>query len=104
MKYRNYSQVPEWKKELVRKIGLFGLSDLRKLAPIGDLGYANGWTPIFSDDPEGWMYGEMESSILKAFYEQGFSFDKCYYSGYRRTDHHYKCSELCMSYSTDSSD
>ena len=104
MKYRNYSQVPEWKKELVRKIGLFGLSDLRKLAPIGDLGYANGWTPIFSDDPEGWMYGEMESSILKAFHEQGFCFDKCHDSGYRRTDHHYKCSELSMSYSTDSSD
>lgn len=104
MKYRSYSQVPEWKKELVRKIGLFGLSDLRKLAPIGDLGYANGWTPIFSDDPEGWMYGEMESSILSAFREQGFSFDKCYDSGYRRTDHHYKCSELSMSYSTDSSD
>lgn len=27
------------KMELTRKIGLFGLSDLRKLAPIGDLGY-----------------------------------------------------------------
>ena len=33
----------ERKLELTRKIGLFGLSDLRKLAPIGDLGYANGW-------------------------------------------------------------
>lgn len=37
---KDYSQVQDWKKELVRKIGLFGLSDLRKLAPIGDLGYA----------------------------------------------------------------
>lgn len=43
MKYDKYSQVPEWKKDLTRKISLFGLSDLRKLAPIGDLGYANGW-------------------------------------------------------------
>ena len=34
----------ERKLELTRKIGLFGLSDLRKLAPIGDLGYANGCT------------------------------------------------------------
>lgn len=104
IKYRDYSQVPEWKKELVRKIGLFGLSDLRKLAPIGDLGYANGWSPICHDDPKGWMYGEMESAILKAFNEQGFKFDKCYSSGYRGTDHHCKCTELNLSYSYDSSD
>ena len=104
MRYNNYSQVQNWKKELVRKIGLFGLSDLRKLAPIGDLGYANGWTPIFSDDPSGFMYGEMESSILKAFREQGFMFDKGYSSGYRGTDHHYICTELCLRYSVDSGD
>lgn len=104
MKYRNYSQVPEWKKELVRKIGLFGLGDLRKLAPIGDLGYANGWSPTFRDDGHGWMYGEMESSILKAFREQGFKFDKGWSTGYRQTDHHSLCTELGMSYSVDSGD
>ena len=104
MRYRSYSQVPEWKKELVRKIGLFGLGDLRKLAPIGDLGYANGWMPIFSDDPEGWMYGEMESSVLRAFNEQGFKFDKGWSTGYRQTDHHSLCTELGMSYSVDSGD
>ena len=32
----------EQKLELTRKIGIFGLSDLRKIAPIGDLGYENG--------------------------------------------------------------
>ena len=32
----------EQEMELVRKFSLFGLSDLNKLAPIGDLGYANG--------------------------------------------------------------
>ena len=104
MKYRNYSQVPEWKKKLVRKIGLFGLSDLRKLAPIGDLGYANGWSPIFSDDPEGWMYGDMEKAVMKAFHEQGFKFDKSWSSGYRGTSHHSVCTELKLSYSVDSSD
>ena len=104
IRYRDYSQVPERKKELVRKIGLFGLSDLRKLAPIGDLGYANGWTPIFHDDGRGWMYGEMESSILSAFREQGFRFDKGYSSGYRGTDHHRICTELGLSYSVDSGD
>ena len=104
IKYRNYSQVPEWKKELVRKIGLLGLSDLHKLAPIGDLGYANGWSPTFRDDPKGWMYGEMEQSIMQAFREQGFKFDKGYSSGYRGTDHHSLCTELSMSYSVDSGD
>ena len=101
---REYERIAPWKKELSRKIGLFGLSDLRKLAPIGDLGYANGWTPIFHDDGHGWMYGEMESSILSAFREQGFKFDKGYSSGYRGTDHHSICTELGMSYSVDSSD
>ena len=104
MKYRNYSQVPEWKKELVREIGLFGLSDLRKLAPIGDLGYANGWSPTFRDDPKGWMYGEMEKAVMNAFHEQGFRFDKGYSGGYCGTDHHSICTELGMSYSVDSSD
>lgn len=104
IRYRDYSQVPEWKKRLVRNIGLFGLSDLRKLAPIGDLGYANGWSPTFRDDLEGWMYGEMEQSIMQAFREQGFKFDKGYSSGYRGTDHHSICTELSLSYSVDSGD
>jgi hypothetical protein len=101
---REYERIAPWKKELSRKIGLFGLSDLRKLAPIGDLGYANGWTPIFYDDPRGWMYGEMESSILSAFHEQGFKFDKGWSTGYRQTDHHSLCTELGLSYSVDSGD
>ena len=28
--------------DLYRKVSLFGFSDLRKLAPIGDIGYLNG--------------------------------------------------------------
>ena len=66
----------EQKMELSRKIGLFGLSDLRKLAPIGDLGYANGWETFWGT---GWMHGGMENAIVKAFYEQrekyGFKVD-----------------------------
>lgn len=100
---REYESIAPWKKELSRKIGLLGLSDLRKLAPIGDLGYANGWYWDYMGR-KGWFYGDMEKAIMEAFHEQGFSFDKCHDSGYRRTDHHYKCSELSMSYSTDSSD
>lgn len=58
----------EEKLELTRKIGLFGLKDLRKLAPIGDLGYANGWYEPSGDGS--WMNGGMDRAIMKAFYEQ----------------------------------
>ena len=104
MNYKSFDDVPAWKKELVRKIGLFGLKDLRKLSPIGNLGYANGWTPVFHDDSEGWMYGNMEKAIIKVFHEQGFRFDRGYSSGYRGTDHHSVCTELGLSYSVDSGD
>ena len=100
---RKYQNIPSWKKELTIKIGLFGLSDLRKLAPIGDLGYANGWYWNPSDE-EGWFYGEMEKAVMEAFRQQGFTFDQCYDSGYRGTDHHYICTELNLRYSVDSSD
>ena len=103
MIYKDYSHVQTRKKELVRKIGLFGLSDLRKLAPIGDLGYANGWYWNPSGE-KGFMYGEMEIAILNAFREQGFVFDKGYSSGYRGTDHHSICTELGLRCSVDSSD
>ena len=103
MNNKNYDSVPEWKKDLSRKIGLFGLSDLRKLAPVGDLDYANGWYWNPSGK-KGWFYGDMEKSVMDAFREQEFKFDKGYSSGYRNTDHHYYCTELKMSYSVDSSD
>lgn len=100
---KDYDSIPEWKKELSRKIGLFGLSDLRKLAPIGDLNYANGWYwDVYGR--KGWFYGDMEKAIMKAFHEQGFKFDKSWDSGYRRTDHHCVCDELGLMYSVDSSD
>ncbi|MBQ3914334.1 MAG: hypothetical protein II692_03010 [Paludibacteraceae bacterium] len=100
---KEYESVAPWKKELSKKIGLFGLSDLRRLAPIGDLGYANGWYWDFRGR-KGWFYGEMEKAIMEAFHEQGFKFDKSWDSGYRRTDHHYVCTELGLSYSVDSGD
>lgn len=98
---KEYENVAPWKKELTRKIGLFGLSDLRKLAPIGDLGYENGWETFYG---KGWMFGGMEKAIMKAFREQGFKFDKGWSSGYRGTDHHSVCTELGLSYSVDSGD
>lgn len=95
----------ERKLELTRKIGLFGLSDLRRIAPIGDLGYANGWYSPFGDGS--WMNGGLERAIYHAFCQQqdkyGFKTDG-YDSGYRRTDHHTSCKELGLSWSVDSSD
>lgn len=100
---KELTNIPEWKKELSRKIEKYGLSDLRKLAPIGDLGYANGWYWNPSGK-KGWFYGEMEKAVMKAFHEQGFKFDKGYSTGYRQTDHHYICTELGLRYSVDSGD
>ena len=94
----------ERKLELTRKIRLFGLNDLRKIAPIGDLGYANGWYEPFGDGS--WMNGGLERAIMAAFYEQqkrmGYQTDE-YSSGYRNTDHHISCKELGLSWSVDSS-
>ena len=95
----------EEKLELTRKIGLFGLKDLRKLAQIGDLGYANGWYGPFGDGS--WMNGGMERAIMKAFYEQDKKArfeSRSWDSGYRRTDHHTVIKELGLSWSVDSSD
>ena len=97
----------EEKMELTRKIGLFGLSDLRKIAPIGDLGYVNGWYPPFWGDTDMWLDVELPIAIMKAFREQrdkfGFKVEG-YSSGYRQTDHHSYCKELGLRWSVDSSD
>ena len=98
-----YENIAPWKKELSRKIGLLGLSDLRRLAPVGDLGYANGWDWDYMGR-KGWFYGDMEKAVMRAFREQDFRFDKGYSSGYRGTDHHCICTELKLSYSYDSGD
>lgn len=93
------------KLELTRKIGLFGLSDLRKLAPIGDLGYMNGWYSPFGSGA--WMNGGLERAVCKAFREQQEKFGYVttgYSSGYRQTDHHTYCKELRLSWSVDSGD
>ena len=93
----------EDKLELTRKIGLFGLSDLRKLAPIGDLGYMNGW--YYYD--KSWMKGGLEIAVMNAYSEQckrnGYKTEG-YTTGYRRTDHHSYCRQLGLSWAVDSSD
>ena len=95
----------EQKLELTRKIGLMGLKDLRKIAPIGDLGYANGWYSPFGDGS--WMNGGMEKAIYHAFCEQKNKFGfktESYDNNYRGTNHTTVCKELGLKWSVDSSD
>lgn len=95
------------KLQLSCKVGLFGLSDLRKLAPIGDLGYENGWYPPFFGRVDLWLDVALPKLIMKAFWEQrekfGFKVDG-YSTGWANTDHHSFCRELGLSWSVDSSD
>lgn len=96
--------IAPWKKKLVRKVGLMGLNDLRKLAPIGDLGYANGWYPCGLFPTMGtFMYGGLERCIYEAAIAQGFTF-KCISHRETGVDTVYRCEEIGMTYHVDSSD
>ena len=86
----------EKKLELAKKVEKYGLDDLRKLAPIGDLWYMNGWEK-----------GGLEYAIYNAFWEQKEKFGyelEGHSSGYRMTDHHSYCKELGLRWSVDSGD
>lgn len=85
----------EQKQNLEQKVAEYGLSNLRKLAPIGDLGYANGWYAPFGDGKG------IEPQILEAAKEQGFTFKRTWYNG--SGDNTYKCEELGLIYRVDSS-
>ena len=99
-----YNMYCKQKLELVRKVGLFGLKDVSKLAPIGDLGYANGWYPCgFFPEQGTFMKGGLERMIHEAACEQGFTF-KCISHLETGIDTVYHCEELGMTYHVDSSD
>ena len=92
------------REELVRKVGIFGLRDVRMLAPIGDLGYANGWDPCGLFPTQGtFMNGGLERTVYDAVRQQGYRFD-CIRHNERGTDTVYYCKELGMTYHVDSSD
>lgn len=92
------------KKELLRKIGLFGLNDVSRLRPIGDLGYANGWYPQGFFPTQGtYMNGGLERCVYEAAVSQGFKF-KCISHNERGTNTIYYCKELELTYHVDSSD
>jgi len=92
------------KEELVRKVGLLGLKDVKMLAPIGDLGYMNGWYPCSLITNMGtFMKGGLERMVYEAACDQGYRF-KCISHNERGTDTVYFCEELRMTYHVDSSD
>ncbi len=85
---------PKQKLELIRKVEVIGINDLTKIAPIGNLGYMNGW-----------KIGGIEFAIVRAFREQmktkGFKLEE---RTRYRCDREYTCHELNLSWSVDSSD
>ena len=96
----------EQEMELVRKVGLMGLTDLNKLAPIGDLGYMNGWYPSFFWEVR-WAETELPRLIYEAYMEQkkyNNWTEEGRSTGYRCTDHHFYCPELGLKWSVDSGD
>ena len=94
--------------DLYRKVSLFGLSDLRKLAPIGDIGDLNGIS-FYRRYNRGTFRGFLRSTLLdwvyKAYCEQfkrmGWT-EKDYQRG--RCINDYWCPELGFGYGIDSSD
>lgn len=88
--------------ELVRKVGLLGTNDLRKLAPIGDIGYLNAIVFYRGD----FIKSEIPRLIMKAFREQrekyGFTTVSIYSTC--RGDSQFKCPELGLYWGVDSSD
>jgi hypothetical protein len=95
--------IPKQRMELIRKVGLFGLSDLRKLAPIGDLGYLNAIDYYRDNYP---LAGVVDD-IIHAFWQQkkknGWT-EECRSSRWRNSDNSYSCPELQMQWAIDSGD
>ena len=97
-------------RALLCKVGVLGLDDLRKLAPIGDIGYLNGIEFHKHWDKDGlrkFCRTTLLSWIMCAFNEQREKFGytvEGHSSGYRGTDHHSYCPELGLRWSVDSGD
>lgn len=93
----------DYRMELLRKVGLFGLKDLNKLAPIGDLGYLNAIDYYEGD----FLRSGLISAIMDAFWEQREKNEWTFQGGntkWRCTDHWAYCPELGLRWSVDSGD
>ena len=87
---------------LVRKVGLLGTNDLRKLAPIGDIGYLNA-IEFYRGD---FIKSEIPRLIMNAFREQRekYGFTIVGIHSTCRGDSRSKCPELGLYWGVDSSD
>lgn len=89
-------------RRLLLNVGLFGFKDLRKLAPIGDIGYLNA-TDYYHDYERSGLIDD----LMKAFHEQMEKNGWTVEGGntkWRCTDHWSRCPELGMSWKVDSGD
>ena len=94
--------------DLYRKVGLFGLNDLNRIAPIGDIGYLNGidfYGRYYGGTFKGFLRSTLVDWVYKAYCDQykkwGWT-ETASKSG--RCIHDYHCPELGFSYGIDSSD
>ena len=91
-------------RALLLKVGLFGIQDLNRLAPIGDIGYLNDISYYKGREYE--MSG-LKRDIMKAFDEQREKNGWTVEGGntvWRCTDHWSHCPEIGLSWSVDSGD
>ena len=89
-------------RELLLKVGVFGLQDLRRLAPIGDIGYLNAITFYHDYERSGLL-----RDLMKAFYEQQKKYGWTVEggdTGWRCTDHGAYCPDIGLRWSVDSGD
>lgn len=89
-------------RKLLLNVGLFGIQDLSRLAPIGDIGYLNAIDFYHDYENSG-----MISDIMKAFHEQREKNGWTVKGGdtiWRCTDHWSYCPEIGLSWKVDSGD
>lgn len=91
--------------DLYRKVCVYGLDDLRKLAPIGDIGYLNGISFYRGRSFRSFLRSTLLDWVYKAYCEQfkrmGWT-EQHHQSG--RCINDYWCPELGFGYGIDSSD
>jgi hypothetical protein len=91
--------------DLFRKVSIYGLSDLRKLAPIGDIGYLNGISFYKGNSFRSFLRSTLLQWVYDAYCEQfkrmGWT-EQHSQSG--RCINDYYCPELGFRYGIDSSD
>lgn len=91
--------------DLYRKVSLFGLSDLRRIAPIGDIGYLNGISFYRGNTFRSFLRSTLLEWVYKAYCEQfrerGWT-ERHTQSG--RCINDFYCPEIGFGYGIDSSD